>query len=427
MKKITSLILALIALVSIIPIHAAQLQTQTVTIMNCDTGRKIGEENNDTFIMTRNDTSFTLQFENGAYVDLTQSDKPVAGNKITYQLKFFDYQRYQILMPDGAILNDNDINNTPYASLERLTKSSTKISTGWYITETSKQQPLKILPLGASGTYGVNPDAKQQINAAYRTELSEDLIDYFGRTAFVGTRISYVSSLSDPYLFRHAGYNGYVLEDVYNNPNFPGYLPILEPMLKKYRPDIVLLNMGGNDVAATARITPELIDRWENFVLIIESYLPENGMVLCMNVAGKTNGMNSKIREFNELMQNRAKELADQGYKVGFVDIYSQLPTDECISSDDVHFNDIGYSKWANILFDAITTAYSEEGLKVNDLAAPIYTKPQPQDSSLSSSSDSDPTTPSSFPVIPVIGGGAILIVAVVILLITRKKKGKKT
>lgn len=427
MKKMVSLTLILITLISIMPIHATQPQTQTVTFMNCDTGRKIGEENNDTFIMTRTDTSFTLQFENGAYVDLTQSDKPVAGNKITYQLKFFDYQRYQILMPDGAILNDNDINNTPYASLERLTKSSTKISTGWYITETSKQQPLKILPLGASGTYGVNPDAKQQINAAYRTELSEDLIDYFGRTAFVGTRISYVSSLSDPYLFRHAGYNGYVLEDVYNNPNFPGYLPILEPMLKKYRPDIVLLNMGGNDVAATARITPELIDRWENFVLIIESYLPENGMVLCMNVAGKTNGMNGKIREFNELMQNRAKELADQGYKVGFVDIYSQLPTDECISSDDVHFNDIGYSKWANILFDAITTAYSEEGLKVNDLAAPIYTKPQPQDSSLSSSSDSDPTTPSSFPVIPVIGGGAILIVAVIILLITRKKKGKKT
>ena len=426
MKKIISFILVLGLFISLIPAHAAQTTTKTVTIMNCDTGRKIGEENKDTFIMTGDDTSFTLQFENGAYVDLTQGAKPAVGSKITYKLRLFDYQRYQILMPDNSILNDNDQNNTPYASLECLTKSSTKISTGWYITETSKQQPLKILPLGASGTFGVNPDAKQQINAAYRTELSEDLIEYFGRTAFVGTRISYVSSLSEPYLFRHAGYNGYVLEDVYNNPNFPGYLPLLEPMLKKYTPDIVLLNMGGNDVAATARITPELIDRWENFVLIIESYLPENGMVLCMNVAGKTNGMNSKIREFNELMQNRAKELADNGYKVGFVDIYSQLPTDECISSDDVHFNDIGYSKWANVLYDAVTTAYNEESIKVNDLAAPIYTKPQPQDSSLSSSSASAPTAPSSFPVIPIIVIGGILIIAVAVLLIIRKKKGKK-
>lgn len=425
MKKIVSFILVLILFVGLIPVYATQTTTETVTIMNCDTGRKIGEENKDTFIMTRNDTSFTLQFENGAYVDLTQGNKPVVGNKITYKLRIFDYQRFQILMPDGAILNDSDQNNTPYASLECLTKSSTKISTGWFITETSKQQPLKILPLGASLTFGVNPDAKQQINAAYRTELSEDLIDYFGRTVFVGTRISYLSSLSEPYLFRHAGYNGYVLEDVYNNPNFPGYLPLLEPMLKKYSPDIVLLNMGGNDVAATARITPELIDRWENFVLIIESYLPENGMVLCMNVTGKTNGMNSKIHEFNELMQNRAKELADEGYKVGFVDIYSQLPTDECISSDDVHFNDVGYSKWANVLYDAITTAYNEEGVKVNDLAAPIYTTPQPPDSTLSSSAPPSDTS-SQLPVIAVIAIGSVLITAIVVILIIRKRKGKK-
>ncbi len=60
----------------------------------------------------------------------------------------------------------------------------------------------------------------------------------------------------------------------------PGIRPMVDDMMAKYQPDIVIMMLGTNDLGLSL-MTGDIIPRWEDLVRQIEKQLPENGMILC--------------------------------------------------------------------------------------------------------------------------------------------------
>lgn len=257
---------------------------------------------------------------------------------------------------------------------------------------------------------------------AYRQTLSMNMIDYFGAVAFVGNVDEYTTTVSAPFLYRHSGYSGYVIEDVYHVAQHPGIKPMVDDMMAKYQPDIVIMMLGTNDLGLSI-MTGDIIPRWESLVRQIEKQLPENGMILCASLPPLLDS--TKEPMFNEKMQARLRELANEGVKIGFVDPNTPLSENEqgYLNSDGVHFNSRGYQVIGTVFTDAITTAYNSSGKKImpNPL---IPADPYAELKEESSQSNTDAGHWDINPVaLALIGIGVAIVAAVIVLLCVLKKK----
>lgn len=425
MKRIISLILVLLFALSYLPVLATEAQETQVTIMNCDTGRMITDSNgNQIFSMTSSADGTVFQDESGNYLDLRNTAPQLTSTPMVYSVSTVYLQRSQIQLPNGNYVYDSDEGIDNNATIANTTDGS-GINTGWFITPTDEQAPLRVLTIGDSLTYGVDLDLPGTApRVAYRQTLSENLIDYFGKVAFVGNVDEYTTQISTPYLYRHSGYSGYVIEDVYHVDKHPGVKPMVDEMMTKYKPDIVIMMLGTNDLGLASMVN-EIIPRWESFVLQVEAQLPENGLLLCSAIPPIESSLKETI--FNEKIQAKVHALANEGYKLGFADPYTPLSqnTDSYLNSDGVHYNALGYSVIGRVFTEAITTAYSESGEKVQPnplIPADPYAEPEEQNSQSQPEEDT-PVTIS--PIVWVFIGIAVAIVAAVIILILALRKKK--
>lgn len=425
MKRLISLIFVLLFALSCLPVLATGAQTKQVTIMNCDTGRLITTADGTTsFTMESSDNGATFKDAAGNYLDFRGTAPQSVSGVVYYTVTELSMERTQIQLPNGNYLYDSDEGMDNAATLANSVEGE-PINTAWFITDADAKQPLKVLTIGDSLTYGVDLELSgtTKPRVAYRQTLSQNLIDYFGKVAFVGNVDEYTTTVTDPYLYRHSGYSGYVIEDVYHVQNHPGVKPMVDDMMAKYKPDIVIMMLGTNDLGL-AVMTNDIIPRWENFVLQVESQLPENGLLICSSIPPIESS--TKETMFNEKIQARTRELANEGYKVGFADPYTPLSEDASVylNTDGVHFNSLGYSMIGRVFTEAITTAYTADSEKIlpNPLIpADPYAEPEVE----SSVPDTDEESTVAFsPIILVlIGIGVAVIAAVVVLIIVLKKK----
>ena len=422
MKKFICLFLTAVCLLACVPIFATT--PQTATLMNCDTGRYITDTNgNQTFTISSEDAGTTFQNDSGQYLDLRGTSATLSSSAVYYTVTQAEFDRHQIKLANGNYVYDSDdgIDNT--ATLANASNGSL-INTAWFITPADERAPLRILTLGDSLTYGVDLELiGEEPRVAYRQTLSRNLIDYFGEVVFVGNVDKYTTTINDPYLYRHSGYSGYVIEDVYHVDQHPGIKPMVDEMMAKYKPDIVIMMLGTNDLGL-ALMVKDIIPRWESFVKQVEAQLPENGLLLCSALPPIST--TPKEPTFNEKIQSKVHALANEGYKIGFVDPHTPMEPDEdsYLNSDGVHFNALGYNMIGRIFTDAITSAYTQSSEKVTpNPLIPVDPFAEPVESSSQSQPDNTPTSISPIIWVLVGLGTAIVVAIVVLILVLRKKK----
>ena len=422
MKKCLVVVLISVLLLSCVPAMANS--ATAVTIMNCDTGRLITDQNGNTEFYRIEDggkTSFTDA--EGNYLNLSGGTAQVSANSIAYTITSLSMQRSLIQLPNMNYVCDSDEGTTNAATIASDSEGNL-IRCAWFITPIENGRPLRILCLGDSLTYGVDLDLSGTTNPriAYRQTLSMNMIDYFGAVAFVGNVDEYTTTVSDPFLYRHSGYSGYVIEDVYHVAQHPGIKPMVDDMMAKYQPDIVIMMLGTNDLGLSI-MTGDIIPRWESLVRQIEKQLPENGMILCASLPPLLDS--TKEPMFNEKMQARLRELANEGVKIGFVDPNTPLSENEkgYLNSDGVHFNSRGYQVIGTVFTDAITTAYNSSGKKI--MPNPLI--PADPYAELKEESSQPNTDAGHWDINPValalIGIGVAIVAAVIVLLCVLKKK----
>lgn len=208
---------------------------------------------------------------------------------------------------------------------------------------------FRIMPLGDSITYGMHTYdeflTQGSLIGGYRQYLWRMLQDANKNVDFVGSEQAgtAISPAIDP---DNEGHPGWRMGDIGN---------IAYGKMSKFQPDMVLLHIGTNDLGDTSpngilNILNE-IDAYENnsgkqirvlVALIIPRQVPD-----------------SRIDTFNKNLNKALQKRILDGDRITIVDMYNgaQLTSEDY--SNDMHPNDTGYFKMAQVWFNAIITPYN--------------------------------------------------------------------
>lgn len=217
---------------------------------------------------------------------------------------------------------------------------------------------VKIMPLGDSITYGMAD------GGGYRKFLWQDLkqmgydnIDFVGPEGQNSASFTYQGQTLT-YDDNHAGYSGYTITDLPGGW-FGQLHGILEKMqegdyITKYAPDIILLQIGTNDVSNGHLDGSE--ERLHTLLDYLREKMPADGTIFLSTIPelGNTGwgGDNSaNIAAYNQLVKKVAGEYSSKN--VVFADIHSVIDASSDLA-DGVHPNAGGYEKmgkyWAEQL-----------------------------------------------------------------------------
>lgn len=227
-------------------------------------------------------------------------------------------------------------------------------------------EAVKIMPLGDSITYGMADEG------GYRKYLSYFLsqngysnVDLVGPEGKDSATFNY-NGKQVTYDDNHAGYSGYTIT------NLPGgwfgqLNGILETMqngdyIKKYSPDIILLQIGTNDVSNGH------LDGSEERLHQLLDYLRENmnsdGKIFLTTIpdlgnTGWGSNSNGDIAKYNELIKKVAGDYSSKN--VIYADIHSVIDASKDLA-DGVHPNAGGYEKMGKYWYEQIESYLKDPG-----------------------------------------------------------------
>ncbi|MGP4113467.1 extracellular catalytic domain type 1 short-chain-length polyhydroxyalkanoate depolymerase [Streptomyces sp. 4N509B] len=195
------------------------------------------------------------------------------------------------------------------------------------------QQPgegVRVMPLGDSITDGFN------VPGGYRVDLWQDFQAGGHDVDFVGSMVNGPSSLGDR---DHEGHSGWTIQQIDQN---------ITNWLTTHDPDTILLHIGTNDIygsdpnGAPARLAT-LVDR-------ITAQAPDTH--LFVSTITPLGFFNDRVQAFNSQVPGIVNAAAAEGANVHLVDNYSALTTADL--ADGVHPNATGYSKMADVWYEAL-------------------------------------------------------------------------
>ncbi len=195
--------------------------------------------------------------------------------------------------------------------------------------------PVKIMPLGASHTWGMNSSTGN----GYRQELWHRLRAAGVSVDFVGSQQS--GNLPDR---DNEGHPGWRIQDIAGS---------VDGWLATYRPDVVLLHIGTNDMKQNTDVAraPErlsgLIDR-------ILAGAPGATVVASSLPPIPDAETNKRIDAFNAAIPGIVQAKAAAGKKVLFADIHAAVPVSDI--TDGTHVADAGYAKMGSVWYSALET-----------------------------------------------------------------------
>lgn len=214
--------------------------------------------------------------------------------------------------------------------------------------ETELIKGVSIMCVGESTTYG------NGTVSAFRGHLYRLYRQAGIQVNFVGPNAEKNNDL--PLGSGHAGYGGYYIREIADR---------IDPWLESYRPQVVLLTIGGNDTSQgkkdkfpedTRETAPE---RLKNLALQIVQQLPETELY----VASITPSANSNAQyrtDFNNAVKPLVEELSRTYSNIHFADIgasLTDLSTD--LQGDKLHPTEQGYQKMAESWFSATQSVVS--------------------------------------------------------------------
>ena len=337
--------------------------------MNADTGRALAVGQVDEFLAVASGNGWYLT-DNGRYLDLT-GDAPVMSDiPVLYRIEEVAYNRHQIVV-DKGVVTDTDMGDDAAVSLAMNTLENDSICTGWLVTESGQPRPLKLLFIGASRTYGSNPDGFEH---GWRDTFTQELVDYLdGRVVAVGLSISGSTSITDKMLLRNEGRPGWVAVDDFNDTPSIGLIQVVDEVVTKYTPDVSFIDVGGNDVAhadKTAIVNgtngelERLLGNYEQLLHHLMPQLSENGALLSnANFPGIPTSSNTPAREILTQAQfELIEQLRDQGYSAYCNDANPGWPSDGWAS--DGHHSHSGDAHVTACFIENFKKLYDENGVK---------------------------------------------------------------
>lgn len=231
-------------------------------------------------------------------------------------------------------------------------------------SEIKEPRSIKLMPFGDSITEGFT------YKGAYRESLANKLeenglsqyVDFVGR-----------KKGGDCYDNEHCGYTGYSIEPLegtsVTGDYRSGLSELVEKFVPKYEPDVIMLQIGTNDILSLNELDTAG-DRLEKLVDDILSRLPEDGMLFlatipCMDATNNTyisaehftvEFMDQCVDEYNEKVKAIVEKKKSEGKNIELADVHSVITKEDL--QDGVHPTRDGYAKlgefWYGIISDFI-------------------------------------------------------------------------
>ncbi|MCI7258688.1 MAG: SGNH/GDSL hydrolase family protein [Ruminococcus sp.] len=267
-------------------------------------------------------------------------------------------------------------------------------------------EAVKILSLGDSITDGY------WTSGAYRKYMYHDLeqmgynIDMVGPKGSNSNTFTY-NGQSVSYDDNNAGYSGYAIQEMTTKEHRSGILETIQAtwyngqnMIAAYQPDIVLLQIGTNDILSN--YNDGITDRLENLVNVILQDLDADSTVFVstipdidayiradwlgsygINAWGSTQEEKDQLMEtvtgcidtYNTSIYNLVLKMQSEGKNVQFADINSVVDYQTDLH-DGVHPNEAGYENMGNYWAGLLNDFFQSKGTNPKPVTTTTTTQP---------------------------------------------------
>jgi lysophospholipase L1-like esterase len=195
--------------------------------------------------------------------------------------------------------------------------------------------PVRVMPLGDSITDGL------QSSGGYRSDLWQYMKADGMKTDFVGSRSSGPPQLGD---HDDEGHPGWRIRQLSQHAR--GWL-------LEYRPGVVLLQIGTNDVIQRSGL-PAAPARLGALLDLITTTVPAAQVYVATITPLASRVKDARARTLNAAIPGLVGDMAAAGRHVHLVDMHSALSKDD-LSGDGIHPTSGGYAKMAARWYSAIT------------------------------------------------------------------------
>ncbi|GAB1319346.1 SGNH hydrolase-type esterase domain-containing protein [Madurella fahalii] len=207
--------------------------------------------------------------------------------------------------------------------------------------------PLRIMPLGASITYGQGSSDGNGYRGPLRAQLTGD----FGNAVnMVGSRQS--GSMRDNDV---EGWPGFRIDEVHEKAAAPESVP-------RWRPNVVLVNAGTNDAAQDWNVTTAG-RRMEAMLADVWRMSPRAVVVLSTLLLNKNGDTERRVLNINGQFRQLVARLRDrERRRIILAEMHGDDGPGSADFVDDTHPNDVGYKKMANVWLKGLVAA-SDAGM----------------------------------------------------------------
>ena len=222
----------------------------------------------------------------------------------------------------------------------------------------TKGQNLKVMPIGDSITLG-----KDKCLGGYRRPLYEWLIangyaiTYVGKENRLELRKDYPITCSDGSTPYHEGYGSFRTDMILNGGTAERRTaPPLKTTLETFKPDVVLLMIGTNDIIQDWQLET-LEARLEQILETIYAVNPKTAVLVASIAPIKRVPWAEKeprVIAYNAAIPGILEKQKALGHQALFVDVHETLQSGG-LSADGVHPGDTGYAKIAQAWYKELT------------------------------------------------------------------------
>ncbi|KAI0386789.1 carbohydrate esterase family 3 protein [Hypomontagnella monticulosa] len=214
--------------------------------------------------------------------------------------------------------------------------------------------PLRIMPLGASITYGYGSSDKN----GYRKVLRDMLEQNGNHVNMVGDNPA--GGMVDD---ETEGWKGYTVDQVHAKA---------DKAVPVFKPNVILVNAGTNDCIQSVDMA-RAGDRLENLLDDLYKESPRATVILSTLIVNADPETQRRVEDFNRQLKRVGSAFQMAAKRLVVVDMQSDMgPKKEDLLKDGIHPNDAGYKKMAEVFFEGIKEAdkrlYLKEAEKVDGL-----------------------------------------------------------